>query len=557
MSVATDQTNASTQTEEKIFRIVVLDNIAGEGLKILESTPGIEYEVHTGLAGEELQKILAEFDGAVCRSGVKITGQALDGNNRLKGIARAGVGTDNIDKEAATRLGIVVMNTPTGNTISTAEQTFALMLGLSRNIAPAFASLQAGKWDRKKFSGNQLHGKTLGVVGLGRIGQEVAKRAKAFGMQVVGYDPFVSQQQAQQMGIELHETVDELLPIVDYLTVHTPLTDETRGLIGGEEIKKIKPGARLINCARGGIYDEEALVDGLRSGQLGGVALDVYTNEPCTDSPLFSMPGVLCTPHLGASTEEAQIQVAVEAVQLLINYLKTGEIKHAVNTIAIDPVTLQKLRGYLNVAYRLGIFLAGWHGGAIEKITLKILGDICKYDPRVIRSAFFAGLLRDVADSVNIVNAESVGVERGIAIETTSRPEHGAFSSVVEATVAGQGRTYTAAGTLFGKDMPRLVGISGFTTDAFMDGDMLVFTHRDVPGVIGYVGQVLADENVNIAQMAVGRCEGTVGGAAIGVLNVDSQPSQKTISKTLEFSGLDSACIISLPKKGELPDWLA
>ena len=557
MSVATDQSSPSNATESKVFRIVVLDNIAGEGLEILESTPGIEYEVHTGLAGEELAQVLSRFDGAVCRSGVKITADALSGNQQLKGIARAGVGTDNIDKEAATRLGIVVMNTPTGNTISTAEHTIALMLGLSRNIAPAHASLKSGAWDRKKFSGKQLHGKTLGIVGLGRIGQEVAKRARAFGMTVIGYDPFLSEQQAQKLGIEVFDAVADLLPMIDYLTVHTPLTDETRGLIGPEQLKQIKPGARLINCARGGIYDENALVDGLRSGQLGGVALDVYTNEPCTDSPLFGMPGVLCTPHLGASTEEAQIQVAVEAVQLLINYLKTGEIRHAVNTIAIDPATLEQLRGYLNVAYRLGIFLADWHGGAIEKIELKIQGELSKHDPRVLKSAFCAGLLRRVADSVNIVNAESIGVERGITITTTATPEHGAFASVVSAEVSGQGKSHLAEGTIFGKGMPRLVGLSGYRTDAFMDGDMLVFTHRDIPGVIGYVGKLLADEQVNIAQMAVGRCEETVGGPAIGVLNLDSQPSESALAKTLQFEGIDSAKIISLPKKGELPDWLA
>lgn len=555
MSTLTDQ-QIALKTESKTYRIVVLDNIAGEGLEILESTPGIEYEVHTGLAGQELAKMLAQFDGAVCRSGVKITSEALEGNDRLKGIARAGVGTDNIDKQAATRLGIVVMNTPTGNTISTAEHAFALMLGLSRNIAPAHASLKAGNWDRKKFSGTQLQGKTLGIVGLGRIGQEVAKRAKAFGMEVIGNDPFLSEQHAQQLGVNVSATVDELLSVIDYLTVHTPLTDETRGLIGPEQIKRIKPGARLINCARGGIYDEAALVDGLRSGQLGGVALDVYSDEPCTDSPLFGMPGVLCTPHLGASTEEAQIQVAVEAVQLLIKYLTTGEIRHAVNTIAIDPATLEQLRGYLNVAHRLGILLAGWHGGPIEKIEIEIQGEISEHDPRVLKSAFCAGLLQDVADNVNIVNAESIAVERGITIATTSTPQHGAFASVVTAEISGAGKSSVAEGTVFGKGMPRLVGLSGYITDAFMDGELLVFTHRDIPGVIGYVGQVLADEKVNIAQMAVGRVADTVGGEAIGVLNLDAQPSQATIDRVLEFEGIDSARIISLPAKGKLPDWL-
>ena len=369
-TTSTAEPATTTETPSGVVRIIVLDNIAEKGLKMLDEAPGVEYEVRTGLSGDDLQQALTEFDGAVCRSGVRITADSLEGNTRLKAIARAGVGTDNIDKAAATKLGIVVMNTPAGNTISTAEHTMALMLGLSRNLAPAHASLEAGQWDRKKYSGRQLDGKTLGVVGLGRIGQAVSTRARAFGMCVIGYDPFLSNSQIEQLGIEPAEQVADMLPRVDYLTVHTPLTPETKGLIGAAELKQLKPGARLINCARGGIYDEAALVDGLKSGQLGGVALDVYESEPCTDSPLFSMPGVLCTPHLGASTEEAQIQVAEEAVSLLINYLKKGEIRHAVNTIAVDPQVLEKLRGYLDVAYRLGIMLSGWHGGAIEKVSI-------------------------------------------------------------------------------------------------------------------------------------------------------------------------------------------
>ncbi len=554
---AESKSKSSGEKSTKTVRIVVLDTIANEGLEILESTPGISYEVHTGLSGQELNETLAQFDGAVCRSEVKITAAALAGNSRLKGITRAGVGTDNIDKEAATRAGIVVMNTPTGNTVSTAEHTIALMLGLSRNIAPAHASLAAGKWDRKKFSGNQLHGKTLGIVGLGRIGQEVAIRAKAFGMKVIGYDPYLSEQKCEQLGITPVKSVDELLPSIDYLTVHTPLTDETKGLVGKEQIAKIKPGARLINCARGGIYDEAALVEGLRSGQLGGVALDVFVTEPCTDSPLFGMPSVLCTPHLGASTEEAQVQVAVEAVELLINYLTTGEIRHAVNMIALDPETLKNLRGYVNVAYRLGILLAQWHGGAIESVNLEVQGEISREDHRILKSAFCAGLLKHVADNVNIVNADSIVADRGIKMVTQSTPEHGAFASVVSASVTGEGLTRAAAGTVFGKNMPRLVQLDHYHTDAYMDGDVLIFTHRDIPGVIGYVGNVLAKDNINIAQMAVGRNDAPGAKSAIGVLNLDAAVSAATIAKVLEFDGMESAQMISLPPKDQMPDWLA
>ena len=276
-------------------RIIVLDTLSPDGLELLDAArpKGIEYEVRTGLKGDALRESLAEFDGAICRSGVKITADALAGNHRLKAIVRAGVGTDNIDKEAATRLGIVVMNTPAGNTLSTAEHTFAMMLALSRNIAPAYQSLIEHKWDRNKFMGAQLADKTLGIVGLGRIGLAVAKRAKAFEMQVLGYDPFLAKDRAQELGIEPFDNVREMLPHVDYLTVHTPLTEETKNLISRAEIETMRPTVRLINCARGGIYDEAALVEAIKAKRIGGVALDVYANEPCTDSPLFGLPGVL------------------------------------------------------------------------------------------------------------------------------------------------------------------------------------------------------------------------------------------------------------------------
>jgi D-3-phosphoglycerate dehydrogenase len=293
--------------------IIVLDTLSPDGLALLDAAAasGITYEVSTGLSGDALRQALASHDGAICRSGVKITADALAGNHRLKAIVRAGVGTDNIDKDAATRQGIVVMNTPAGNTVSTAEHAFALILALSRNVAAADASLRDHRWDRNKFMGVQLAGKTLGIVGLGRIGQAVAKRARAFDMRVIGYDPFLSPERAAELGIELFETVRAMLPEVDYLTVHTPLTEETRHLVGRPELALLKRGVRLVNCARGGIYDEQALVEGLQSGVIGGVALDVFEKEPCTESPLFSMPNVLVTPHLGASTEEAQSQVAV------------------------------------------------------------------------------------------------------------------------------------------------------------------------------------------------------------------------------------------------------
>jgi D-3-phosphoglycerate dehydrogenase len=536
-------------------KILILDPIAQEGLDLLAKAPGITHEVRTGLKGDALKKALAEADGAICRSGVTITAEALEGNRRLRAIARAGVGTDNIDKEAATRLGIVVMNTPTGNTLSTAEHTFTLIMALSRRVAEAYQSLQAGKWDRKTFLGTQLADKTLGIVGLGRIGQEVAKRALAFQMRVLGYDPFLSAEGAAKLGITRVERVRDMLPQVDYLTVHTPLTPETTNLIDREAIALMKPGVRLINCARGGIYNEEALVEGLKSGKLGGVALDVFAEEPCTKSPLFGMPNVLCTPHLGASTEEAQTQVAVEAVELLINYFTKGEVRHAVNMAAIDPKTLEAIRGYLDLAYRLGLLMAQWHPSGASACHLVYRGELTKKNTKLVTAAFCAGLLeRALEEDVNIVNSELLLRERGIKLTEESRSEPGAFSSSMTAEVESGGQRFAAAGTLFGNNMPRLIRLGDSRLEAYLDGNLLVFTHNDVPGIIGAVGTIFGNHRVNIAQMAVGRT--APGGAAIGVLNLDSVPPPAALAEVAGHKDIQSVRVIELPRAGELPTWL-
>ena len=538
-------------------RVIVLDSIAREGLDLLEQAEGIEYEVITGLAGSELREALNKFDAAICRSGVKITAEALEGNKRLRAIARAGVGTDNIDKVAATRTGIVVMNTPTGNTLSTAEHAFSLMLSLSRNIAPAHQSLCEGRWDRKKFMGSQLGGKTVGIVGLGRIGQEFAKRAQAFEMEVYAFDPFLSAEMAAQLGIQRVENVKDMLPKLDYLTVHTPLTPETRNLIDVEELGLLKPGARLINCARGGIYNEAALVQGLESGQLGGVALDVFENEPCTDSPLFGKPGVLCTPHLGASTEEAQTQVAVEAVQLITRFLQSGEIRHAVNTAALDPATLKSLSGYLQVAYRLGLLAAQWHGGAIDRVNLSYRGEISAKDTKILTSALCAGLLEGVVDDeANVINAEVLCKERGIRLSEERSAETTSFSSSMTVSVGGDGKDLSIGGTLFGSDMPRLFRLNEHRLEAYMDGNMLIFEHQDRPGVIGSLGSALGQHNINIAQMSVGRTLQEPDGKAIGVLNLDSNVPAAAIEDILKFDGIDAVKPIKLPPSKGGPTWL-
>jgi D-3-phosphoglycerate dehydrogenase len=538
--------------------ILVLDPLAPEGLQILKNAPHIQFEVRTGLKGDGLRSALAEFDGAICRSGVKITGESLSGNRRLKAIVRAGVGVDNIDLEAATRQGIVVMNTPAGNTLSTAEHTIAMMMALSRNIAPAYQSLIQGKWDRKSYMGAQLADKTLGVVGLGRIGQAVATRAKALQMRVLGFDPFLSPDRVKELGIEPAHSVRQMLPLIDYLTVHTPLTDETRNLIDHKELEIIKPGARLINCARGGIYSEEALLAGLKSGRLAGVALDVFTEEPCTNSPLFGMPGVLATPHLGASTEEAQAQVSAEGATLLVEFLTTGAIRHAVNMTPLDPKKLASLRGYLDVAYRLGLLLAQLSRGAARSCRLHYRGEVASKDTKLLTATFAAGLLQHaLVESINIVNAEVLLRERGIELVEECRSEMGAFSSLISAEVVTDDKTHRAAGTVFGNRMVRLVQLEEHRLEAYLDGILLIFTHRDVPGIIGKVGTIFGEHRVNIAQMSVGRASDLPGGEAIGVLNLDNPPGEEALNKVLEHPDIHSVSVIRLPAAGELPPWLA
>jgi len=537
-------------------RVIVLDTLAREGLDLFEAAAGIEYEVRTGLKGEALKTALSEFDGAICRSGVKLTADVLTGNRRLRAIVRAGVGTDNIDKAAATRQGIVVMNTPAGNTLSTAEHTIAMMMALSRNIAAAHQSLAEHRWERNKYMGAQLADKTLGIVGLGRIGQAVAKRAKALEMRLLGYDPFLSKERAEELGIQPVATVAEMLPHVDYLTVHTPLTDETTNLIGLKELELLKPGARLINCARGGIYNEEALVAGLKSGRLAGVALDVFAVEPCTDSPLFGMPNVLVTPHLGASTEEAQTNVAIEGAGLLIDYLTTGAIRHAVNMAAIDPKKLAALRGYLDVAYRLGLVLAQFDRGPARSCRLQYRGEVAGKETKLLTAAFAAGLLEQaLEEEINIVNAEVLLRERGIELIEQSASDMGAFSSLIVAEVVTERDTLKAAGTLFGHEMARLVQLGDHRLDAYLDGILLVFTHRDVPGIIGRVGTIFGQHKVNIAQMAVGRA--TPGGEAIGVLNLDAQPPQEALVEVAGQADILSVNVVRLPPAGQFPPWMA
>ena len=396
-------------------RVLISDKLESPGLDVLRQA-GIEIDERHGLSGAALQEAIRAADGVIVRSGTRITADLLENPGRLRAVVRAGVGVDNIDVAAATRRGIVVMNTPGGNTVSAAEHTVALLMALARHIPSADASVRQGTWERNKLVGTQLAGKTLGVVGLGRIGREVARRAAGMDMKVLGYDPFMAPDKAAQLGIESVPELEQLLPRCDFLTVHTPLTDETRDLIGARALALMKRGARVINCARGGIINEEALAEALRSGHPAGAALDVFVNEPPPpDHPLLKLPNVILTPHLGASTVEAQTSVALEAAQLLVDFLTRGVVQFAVNMAAVDRTELDELRLYVDMARRLGLLHAQMCQGVIRRAELSYRGEVARRSTRLVTAAFAAGLLEHrLAQSVNIVNAERLARERGI-----------------------------------------------------------------------------------------------------------------------------------------------
>jgi len=535
-------------------RVLANDKLESQGLDLLRQA-GIDLDERSGLKGDALKAALRECDGLIVRSGTQVTADLLDEPGKLRAIVRAGVGVDNIDVAAATRKGIVVMNTPGGNTVSTAEHTLTLLMAVARHLPAADASLHAGKWERGKFVGNQLAGKTLGIIGLGRIGREVARRAIGFDMKVVGTDPFLAPERAAQLGIESVPDLDALLPRCDFLTVHVPGGPETRDMIGAAELAKLPKGARVINCARGGIYNEEALAEALKSGHLAGAALDVFAQEPPpADHPLLQLPNVVVTPHLGASTVEAQTSVARVAAQLLIDFLLRGIVGFAVNMAAVDRTELEELRLYVDIARRLGLLHAQMSQGAIKRAELTFRGEVARRSTRLITAAFTAGLLESRLDqAVNIVNAELLARERGIELTEQSNPKKGDFSTLIRADLVTDKKTYTAAATLFGNRLLRLVQLGPYHLDTFMDGVMLIFTHRDVPGLIGHIGTIFGKHQVNIAQMTVGRQ--LPGGEAIAVLNLDSPPPEAALAEVRSHPQISSLSVVKLPPAGQMPAW--
>jgi D-3-phosphoglycerate dehydrogenase len=535
-------------------RVFVSDKLPAAGLDLLRQA-GIDIDDRQKLKGAELQEAIRAADGLIVRSETRITAVELENPGKLRVIVRAGVGVDNIDVAAATRKGIVVMNTPGGNTVSTAEHTITLLMALARHAPAADASMHQGKWERSKFVGCQLAGRTLGVVGLGRIGREVARRAAGLDMKILGFDPFLASAGSAQLGIETVSNLDQLLPRIDFLTVHTPLTDETRDLIDARRLGLLPTGARVINCARGGIINEEALAEALRSGHLAGAALDVFVQEPPpADHPLLKLPNVVLTPHLGASTVEAQLSVAKEAAQLIVDYLVRGVIGFAVNMAAVDKGELAELRLYVDLARRLGLLHAQMCQGAIQKAVLHYRGEVARRSTKLITAAFAAGLLETHLDqNVNIVNAPLLAAERGIEIVEQTSSQQGDFSTLLRVDLTTDKKTYTAAGTLFGNQFLRLVQLGHHHLEAFMDGVMLLFTHRDVPGLIGFIGTIFGKHQVNIAQMTVGRQQ--QGGEAIAVLNLDSLPPEEAIKEVRSHPQISSLSVVKLPPAGHMPPW--
>lgn len=538
-------------------RVLIADKLEAAGVELLTAA-GIEVDNRPGLKGDELKAALRAADAVICRSQPQLTADVLDEPGKLRAIARAGVGVDNIDVQAATRKGIVVMNTPGGNTVSAAEHTVALMMAIARQIPAADAKMKAGGWDRNKFVGTQLTGKTLGVVGLGRIGLEVARRATGLDMQVLGFDPFITSERAAELGIKAAPNLDALLPQVDFLTLHIPLTPETKNLISTREFGMMRKTSRILNVARGGIIDERALAEALTNGTIAGAAIDVFETEPTpADNPLRTAPNCIITPHLGASTVEAQENVAIEAAQLITDFLLRGVVANAVNMAAVDRAELEGLRHYVDLARRLGLLQAQMAQGPIRRASLTYRGELAGKKTKLLTAAFTAGMLEfRLSRGVNLVNAEVTARERGIEIVEATSPKKGDFAAVMHTEIETEAGSHVAAGTLFGDQYMRLVQLGAYRLESYIDGTLFFFQHTDVPGLIGFVGNIFGTHNVNIAAMTVGRSGSVAGGPAIGVLNLDSTPPEEAVAAVRAHPKIEQVTIVKLPPAGELPPWM-
>jgi D-3-phosphoglycerate dehydrogenase len=519
------------------YRILAADGVSPKGIALLAESPHFEVEVSGGLKEDELIARIGTLDALIVRSQTKVTAKALEAATRLKVIGRAGVGVDNVNVEAATERGIVVMNTPGGNTISTAEHTFSLLLSLARKIPQAHASIVAGKWDRKSFEGTELCHKTLGIVGMGRIGGEVARRAIAFGMNVIAYDPYLVPSRARSLQVELADDLGALLARADFITVHMPLTSETNKIIGADAIAQCKKGVRIINCARGGLVDEAALFAALQSGQVAGAALDVYEKEPPPeDFPLRALPNVVLTPHLGASTAEAQESVGVEIAQAISEYLVNGIINNAVNAPSVDLRTLEVLRPYLALGEKMGRLLAQIAPTRLEKLSVHYTGKVSEVETIPVTRSVIKGLLYKTSEvAVNEVNAPRAAANLGLAVTESKRAEGGDFTDLITVEATKGDARYEVAATIVGV-RPRIVRINGHNLEAAPQGVLMMVENKDRPGMVAWIGTLLAKAQINIAGMALSR--GEAGGNALSIYNLDSIPSPELIREIQEGQGI-------------------
>ena len=510
-------------------KVLISDALSPAAVQIFKDR-GIEVDFQPALGKdkEKLASVIGNYDGLAIRSATKVTGKILDWAKDLKVIGRAGIGVDNVDIPAATARGIIVMNTPFGNSITTAEHAISLMLALARQIPEADASTRAGKWEKNKFMGVEIFGKTLGVVGCGNIGSIVADRAIGLRMKVIAFDPFLSQERADNLGVEKVD-IDELFRRADFITLHTPLTDKTRNIINAGAIKNMKKGVRIINCARGGLVDEAALYEALKSGQVAGAAFDVFVTEPATENPLFHLPNVVCTPHLGAATSEAQENVALQIAEQMSDYLLRGAITNAINFPSISAEEAPKLKPFIALAEKLGSFAGQLTETGISKVQLAYEGAVAQMNTKALTSAALAGLLRPMLGDVNVVSAPVVAKERGIVVEEVTREMPEDYESLITVTVTTERQTRHVSGTVFADGRPRIVNIKGIRMDAEFAPSMIYITNLDKPGFIGKFSSTLGEAGINIATFHVGR--DAPGGNAVALIEIDGDLPEALLAK--------------------------
>jgi D-3-phosphoglycerate dehydrogenase len=525
------------------IKVFVADDVNEEKLAPLRDA-GFTLEKRIKLSTADLAEAMKDFDGLIVRSETKVRGDLMDALPKLRVIGRAGVGVDNIDVKAATERGIVVMNAPDGNTITTAEHTIALLVSMARNVPQAHTLLQSGVWDKKKFVGVELNGKILGVIGLGRIGKHVAKIAKGFGMTILAFDPFASAEQAKDLGIEIG-TLDGVFQRADFITIHTPVTDDTRNIIGRDAFAKMKKGVRLINCARGGLIDEAALLEAIENGTVAAAALDVFVTEPLSnDSPLLNNPKIITTPHLGASTTEAQEGVALTVAEQMRDFLLSGELRNAVNAPSLAAKDLEALQPFIDLGEKLGRFQAQiMNENPLSEVKIEFSGELARKDAAPITRAFLAGLLKDVSARVNVVNALHIAEERGIKI-TTSYTQTKRSSYDIRTSVSSAQGEQTASGMVFATGEGRITEIGNFSIEVVPSGFMLLTKNKDIPGVIGKIGTLLGENEVNISRFYLGRK--AKGGEALAIIEIDSPLEEKVLADLRNLEAVNVARQVKL-----------